>query len=159
VTAPRLARVGSWAVGEPRCLRLRGRVCNRVVTVSCRGAPGQAAGCYKFASSSSERHMLVGNLGQKLINYSDGATGASPSPGHHEYFMILIGGIARIIASSGRNSRRLTSHWLPQVHCNSLLCRMRHHPPPNAVIVLENPSAHLAQYPAWSQKRRHRRPH
>jgi hypothetical protein len=31
------------------------------------------------------------------------------------------------------------SHWLPKVHCNGLTCRMRHHPPPNAVIV-ESPS-------------------
>jgi hypothetical protein len=49
---------------------------------------------------------------------------------------------------------RLISHWLPKVHCNSLTCRMRHHPPPSA----DRESEHLAQYPAWSQKRRHRRP-
>jgi hypothetical protein len=33
----------------------------------------------------------------------------------------------------------LINYRLPKVHCNSLTCRMRHHPPHNAVIV-ENPS-------------------
>ncbi len=103
----------------------------------------------QLSSAKSQGQFKHDPHTNRLIGYAEGLVrGASPQ----QIVAYLMDIESRFV--QGHQNRDVTlrfevlstindHHWLPKVHCNSLTCRhgMRHHPPPNAVIVMvENPS-------------------